>query len=128
MPRRIAILGASGSVGAALATHILRARLLEPQDQLLLVGHGVLATERRLLSMRMDLMDAFDQDRVRIEVVPNVSGVEADIVVVAAGTTFTSATQTRRDLGAANRVIFEQIADQCVSRLSNALRSSFRGL
>jgi malate dehydrogenase len=120
MPRRIAILGASGSVGAALATHILRARLLEPQDQLLLVGHGVLATERKLLSMRMDLMDAFDQDRVRIEVVPNVSGVEADIVVVAAGTTFTSATQTRRDLGAANRVIFEQIADQCVSRLSNA--------
>jgi malate dehydrogenase len=121
MPRRIAILGASGAVGAALAAHILRARLLEPQDQLLLVGHGVLATERKLLSMRVDLMDAFDDDRVRIEVVPNVSDVEADIVVVAAGTTVTSAAQTRRHLGAANRVIFEQIADHCVSRLSNAL-------
>ena len=118
--RRIAILGASGSVGAALAAHILRSRLLEPQDQLLLVGHGVLGTERKLLSMRADLMDAFDDDRVRIEVVPNVSDVEADIVVVAAGATVTSA-QTRRELGAANRVIFEQIAGQCVSRLSNAL-------
>jgi malate dehydrogenase len=56
-----------------------------------------------------------------IEVVPNVADVEADIVVVAAGTTVTSATQTRRDLGAANRLIFEQIADQCVSRLPKAL-------
>jgi malate dehydrogenase len=121
MPRRIAILGASGSVGAALAAHILRARLLEPQDQLLLVGHGVRATERKLLSMRVDLLDAFDDDRVRIEVVPNISDVEADVVVVAAGTTVTSAAQTRRGLGAANRVIFEQIADQCVARLSNAL-------
>jgi hypothetical protein len=65
MPRRIAILGASGAVGAALSAHILRARLLEPRDQLLLVGHGVLATERKLLSMRVDLMDAFDDDRVR---------------------------------------------------------------
>jgi hypothetical protein len=44
-------------------------------------------------------MDAFDQDRVHIEVVPDSAGVEADIVVVAAGTTVTSATQTRRDLG-----------------------------
>ena len=119
--RRIAILGASGSVGAALAAHILRSRLLEPQDQLLLVGHGVPATERKLLSMRVDLMDAFDDDRVRIEVVPDVSDVEADIVVVAAGTTVTSAAHTRRDMGPANRAIFEQIADQCVSRLSNAL-------
>jgi malate dehydrogenase len=121
MPRRIAILGASGAVGAALAAHILRARLLEPQDQLLLVGHGVLATERKLLSMRVDLMDAFDDDRVQIEVVPNVSDVEADIVVVTASATVSSPAQTRRDLGAANRVIFEQIADQCVSRLPNAL-------
>jgi malate dehydrogenase len=121
MPRRIAILGASGAVGAALAAHILRARLLEPQDQLLLVGHGVQATEWKLLSMRVDLMDAFDDGRVRIEVIPDVSDVEADIVVVAAGTTVTSAAQTRRDLGAANRVIFEQIADQCVSRLPNTM-------
>jgi malate dehydrogenase len=121
MSRRIAILGASGSVGAALATQILRSRLLEPQDELLLAGHGVPATERKLLGMRMDLIDAFDDDRVRIEVVSDISEVEADIVVVAAGTTANSAAQTRRDLAAANRVIFEQIADQCVTRLPDAL-------
>ena len=121
MPKRIAILGASGTVGTALAAHILRAQLLEPADQLLLVGRGVLATERKLLSTRTDLIDAFDDNRVRIEVVPDVSDVEADIVVVAAGVTASSATQTRRDLGVANREIFEHLADHCIPRLAQAL-------
>jgi malate dehydrogenase len=62
MPKRIAISGASGSVGGALAAHILRARLLSPADQLLLVGHGVLRSEQKLLSTRIDLMDAFDDE------------------------------------------------------------------
>jgi malate dehydrogenase len=78
MPRRIAILGASGAVGSALAVHILRVRLLEPADQLLLVGRGALANEHRLLSMRVDLLDAFDDQRVHIEVVPDIPEVEAD--------------------------------------------------
>jgi malate dehydrogenase len=121
MSRRIAILGASGSVGGALAVHILRSRLLEPADRLLLVGHGVLTTERKLLSTRVDLMDAFDDERVCIEVVPDVSDVEADIVIVAAGATISAASPTRRDLGAINRAVFERIADQCVNRLSQAL-------
>src|SRR5215469_3682057 len=121
MPKRIAILGASGTVGTALAAHILRAKLLEPADQLLLVGRGVLATERKLLGIRTDLIDAFDDERVRIEVVSDVSEVEADIVVVAAGVTASYATQTRRDLGVANRGIFEHLAEQCLPRLTQAL-------
>ena len=121
MSKRIAILGASGLVGSALAAHVLRAHLLEPADQLLLVGRGVLATERKLLGTRTDLIDAFDDERVRIEVVPDVSDVEADIVVVAAGVTANYATQTRRDLGVANRAIFERLADECMHRLSQAL-------
>jgi malate dehydrogenase len=121
MPRRIAILGASGAVGSALAVHILRARLLEPADQLLLVGRGALANEHRLLSMRVDLLDAFDDQRVHIEVVPDIPDVEADIVLVAAGARFSSKVPSRRDLGVTNRAIFERIAGQCVSRLSRAL-------
>jgi malate dehydrogenase len=121
MPKRIAILGASGSVGGTLAAHILRAGLLEPADQLLLAGHGVLATEGKLLSMRADLMDAFDDERVRVEVVPDLGDVEADIVIVAAGITASSPKETRRDLGAANLAIFERVADQVVTRLPQAL-------
>jgi malate dehydrogenase len=121
MSTRIAILGASGSVGSALAAQILRAELLNPTDQSLLAGHGVLATEGKLLSMRADLMDAFDDERVSIEVAPDLRDVEADIVIVAAGITASSPRQKRRDLGAINRPIFERIADQVVTRLPEAL-------
>ena len=122
MPRRIAILGASGSVGSSLAVHLLRSRLLEPADTLLLVGHGVLKTDRKLLSTRIDLMDAFDDDRICIEIVPDVCDVEVDIVIVAAGASLSPGqSETRRDLGATNRVVFEHIADQCASRLARAL-------
>jgi malate dehydrogenase len=121
MSRRVAILGASGSVGSTLAVHILRSRLLEPTDKLLLVGHGVLKTERKLLSTCIDLMDAFDDARVGIEMVPDVCEVEADIVIVAAGVSNSAAHPTRRDLGETNRIIFEHIADQCAARLPEAL-------
>lgn len=105
-----------------MAVHLLRSRLLEPADTLLLVGHGVLKTERKLLSTRIDLMDAFDDDRICIEIVPDVCDVEADIVIVAAGASLSAGqSETRRDLGATNRVVFEHIADQCASRLAHAL-------
>jgi malate dehydrogenase len=121
MSTRIAILGASGSVGSALAAQILRAELLDPGDQLLLAGHGVTATEGKLLSMRADLMDAFDDERVSIEVAPDLGEVEADIVIVATGITSNSPRQARRDLGVINRAIFERIADQVVARLPRTL-------
>ncbi len=121
MSRRVAILGASGSVGSTLAAHILRSHLLEPSDRLLLVGHGVQATERKLLSTRIDLLDAFDDERVGIEIVPDVCDVDADIVVVAAGASLASGHTSRRDLGATNRAVFEHIAGECVTRLQHAL-------
>lgn len=97
-------------MGSALAVHILRSRLLELADKLLLVGHGVLKTERKLLSTCIDLMDAFDHARVGIEMVPDVSDVEADIVIVAAGVSTSTAHPTRRDLGETNRVDGKMIA------------------
>ena len=45
MSVRIAILGASGAVGSTLALHILSSGLLEPQDCLMLVGHGTSSIE-----------------------------------------------------------------------------------
>jgi len=43
------------------------------------------------------------------------------VLVVAAGVTASYATQTRRDLGVANRGIFEHLAEQCIPRLAQAL-------
>lgn len=71
--------------------------------------------------MRNDLLDAFDNQRVHIEVVPDIPEVEAEIVLVASGTRFSAGFPSRRDFGAGNLPIFERIADQCVTRLSRAL-------
>jgi nucleoside-diphosphate-sugar epimerase len=116
MSVRIAILGASGAVGSTLAVHILRSGLLEPQDCLMLVGHGTHSIERRLMPVRVDLLDAFDDERVQISIVPDIDEFEADIVVVAAGATKSSEHATRRDLAVVNLPIFRQIAQECAAR------------
>ena len=121
MSVRIAILGASGAVGSALAAHILRAGLLEPQDCLILVGHGSRSTELRLVPERVDLLDAFDDERVQISIAPDIDEFEADIVVVAASAPASSERPTRRDLAPVNLPIFRRIAQQCAARLPRAL-------
>jgi malate dehydrogenase len=121
MSTRIAILGASGAVGSALALHLLRSQLLEPKDCLLLVGHGVASLPHRLLSLRIDLLDAFDDERVHIELIAEPRDVDADIVVMAAGVTVSPEHPTRRDLAIANLPIFQSVATDCASRLPSAL-------
>jgi len=121
MPVRIAILGASGAVGSVLAAHILRAGILEPQDCLILVGHGMGSIERRLMPTRIDLLDAFDDERVQISIAPDIDEFQADVVVVAAGVTGSSEHPTRRDLAAVNLPIFRRIAEECAARLPRAL-------
>jgi malate dehydrogenase len=121
MPISISIIGASGSVGAALATHILRSHLLGANDRLQLVGRGMPASTAKLLATRIDLLDAFDDERVEIEVVPNIEDVDGDIVIVCAGNTISPKSINRRDVGAANLPVFENIADACASRVPEAL-------
>jgi malate dehydrogenase len=121
MPTSIAIIGASGSVGSTLAAQVLRSQILEPGDRLQLVGHGSHTSEGKLLSTRIDLLDAFDDERVEIEVVPKILDVDADIVVVAAGVSVSLKCPTRRDVGVVNRGIFEYIAEQCAIRVPEAL-------
>jgi malate dehydrogenase len=88
---------------------------------LLLVGHGSESSERKLLATRIDLLDAFDDERVTVEMVPDIDCIEADIVVVASGATISPECATRRDLGIANRAVFQHIAERCASRLPEAL-------
>ena len=121
MSVRIAILGASGAVGCTLAGHILRSGLLEPQDHLMLAGHGTSSNERRLMPTHVDLRDAFDDKRVHISIVPDIDGFEVDIVVVAAGATVSAEHPTRHDLAAVNLPVFRQIASTCAARLAGAL-------
>jgi malate dehydrogenase len=121
MPTSIAIIGASGSVGSALAAQILRSETLGPSDRLQLVGHGSSKSERLLLAERVDLLDAFDDERVEIEMVPKIADVDADIVVVAAGVGFSPQCANRRDMGMQNRELFESIAEDCARNVPDAL-------
>jgi malate dehydrogenase len=121
MTTSIAIIGASGAVGSELASQILRAKLLEPFDRLQLVGHHASASRSKLLGARIDLLDAFDDERVEIEMVPEIADVDAEIVIVASGVTMSAECKSRRDMGLANRPIFERIADECARRVSDAL-------
>jgi len=116
----VSIIGASGAVGTTLATHILRSDLLGPYSRLQLVGRGISTSAAKLLATRIDLLDAFDDERVEIEVVPNIEDVDGDIVVICAGNTISSRWMNRRDLGAANLPIFEHIADACAARVPDA--------
>jgi len=120
MSTSIAIIGASGSAGSALAAHILRGELLKPSDRLQLVGHGATKSEKKLLAARVDLLDAFDDERVDIEMVPKIADVDADIVVVASGVDVSNLSD-RREMGVLNYEIFELIAEECARNVPEAL-------
>lgn len=118
---RIAILGATGLVGRSLAVDLLRGRLLDPEDRLVLGGHDTRSTEMKLLAERIDLLDAFDDERVGIDVIGSFDEIEADFVLVAAGATVSAECPTRRDLARVNRPLFEQIGCRLAARLPEAL-------
>ena len=117
----IAILGASGSVGTALAAQVLRSGLLEPQDRVQLVGHGNPDSEARLLATRIDLLDAFDDSRVELEVVPQISDLDADIVVITSGIGLSPKCTNRRDMGVINLELFQEIAVECAAHVPDSL-------
>jgi malate dehydrogenase len=121
MSTSISIIGASGAVGSMLAVHILRGGLLKSADRLQLVGHGVLSSSAHLLSNRIDLMDAFDDEGVDIEVVANLEDVDGDIVLICAGVSLPGNLVDRRDWGKNNLALFGQIAEVCRQRVTDAL-------
>jgi malate dehydrogenase len=116
----ISIIGASGAVGSTLATHILRSGLLQYGDRLQLVARGVESSSAKLLSMRIDLMDAFDDQGVDIEVIANIEDMDGDIVVVCAGVSSQGKLIDRREWGRANCDLYESIAETCLRRVPNA--------
>jgi malate dehydrogenase len=106
---RVSVVGAAGDVGRAFAAHLLRSRLLGPSDELQLVGHGAKQTERMLLAIRVDLLDAFDETAPTIRIAPDLEDVRGEVIVMAAGATVSPERPSRRDLAEANRPVFEEL-------------------
>ncbi len=115
----VSIIGASGAVGSALAANILRSGILRSGDRLQLVARGQGDSSAKLLGIRIDLMDAFDDQGIDIEVVANIEDVDADIVVMCAGIS-SRANIDRREWGRFNRDLYEEIAYTCALRLPHA--------
>ncbi len=120
MPIRIALIGAAGAVGSSLLVHLLRSPLLKPGDEIVLAGRGTPESHARLLAIRTDLLDAFDETAVQIIVCASIEAICADICIVAAGITYADF-NSRHELADGNLPIFEELA----RRLSALLPQTF---
>ena len=114
----VAVCGATGTIRSAVLIHLLTARLLKAVDRLVLLGHGPKASRARRMAMRVDLLDAFDDEEVDIEVANAVEEVRADTVIMAAGKIVSPQLKTRRGLADANAPILDDTA----CRLASAYR------
>lgn len=111
----IAIIGAAGACGRQLAVQLLESSVLHHSSRLQLVGHHGGASENELWGLRADLEDAFIDFAPPIEVVLDMDGVAADIVVMLAGRTISTdptASTDRAALGSANAQVFTEYADR----------------
>lgn len=110
----VAIIGAAGSCGRQLAVALLERRMLDPGARLQLVGHRGGASEHELHGLRADLRDAFADHAPSIELVYEPDGVDADIVVMLAGSTVPTdahADADRTKLARNNLAVFARYAD-----------------
>lgn len=110
----IAVLGACGDVGRQIAQQIVSERLLDHNERLVLVGNAAGASARSAYGLAADLTDAYAEICPAIEVVLDPAGIQADLIVVAAGATPKpvpgSAPQNRDGLAEANAKVFRRYA------------------
>jgi malate dehydrogenase len=100
---------------------MLKSSVLNPGDEIILLGRGTPESNGRLYATRVDLLDAFDEAAIRIIVCESIEHLSADIVVIAAGQTISKTRRTRRDLAQANHPLFEQLAQRFSKSASSAL-------
>jgi malate dehydrogenase len=119
---RIAIFGATGSVGSALLVHLMKGTCLHPGDEVILVGRGDPDNTARLLAIQTDLMDAFDAGIVGISVCAAMEDLTSvDVFVMAAGQTLSASITRREDLAEANLSLFKNTASSLARTSPNCI-------
>lgn len=111
----VAILGASGDCGRAIAGQLVAARLLAPTERLQLVGRRGGASANILHGLVSDLTDAYAEHVPYLDVALDMEDIVADLWVVAAGGTVPPDLRaaggiTRAGLAAANAPVFRDYA------------------
>src|ERR1700761_9715264 len=110
MSLSVALYGATGAVGSAFLSHLLNARLLKGGARVTLVGRGTEESRAKLAAMRVDLLDAFDDAELEIDIVGTLDSVEADLVIMAAGVPASPKIKARRDFADANAPLLRDAA------------------
>jgi malate dehydrogenase len=119
----VAIIGATGSCGRQLAAQILERGTLPPSSRLQLVGHLGGHGEHELFGLRADLEDAFEDGAPSIELILHPERIDADLVVMLAGTTVPNdpdAPTDRAALGRTNLDMFTEYARALANRGGDA--------
>lgn len=122
-PRNVAIVGAAGSCGRQLAVQLLDEHLMSPSARLQLVGRRGGSSEAETHGLRADLRDAFADDAPTIELVDDPADVDADILVMLAGSTVPTDPRANVDriaLARTNHSIFATYANEMSRRGDDA--------
>jgi malate dehydrogenase len=117
--KNVAIVGAAGSCGRQLAVQLLDREILSPDARLQLVAHHGGVSEFETHGLRTDLRDAFADTAPTIELIDQPEQLDADILVMLAGSTVpTDPTQNvdRIALARTNLRIFTAFADELARR------------
>ncbi|CAM8621670.1 Mdh Malate/lactate dehydrogenases [Acidimicrobiia bacterium] len=117
--KNVAIVGAAGSCGRQLAVQLLDREILSPDARLQLVAHHGGASEYETHGLRADLRDAFADTAPMIELIDQPEQLDADILVMLAGSTVpTDPTQNvdRIALARTNLRIFTAFAEELARR------------
>lgn len=83
----IAVIGAPGSVGRAVCMQLLSTGVVGPGERLQLVGRRGGSSELGIYGLRIDLLDAYASRGPWIETVLDGDQIDADIIVMVAGST-----------------------------------------
>lgn len=117
--KNVAIVGAAGSCGRQLAVQLLDRKILSPDARLQLVAHHGGVSEFETHGLRADLRDAFADTAPTIELIDRPEQLDADILVMLAGSTVpTDPTQNvdRVALARTNLRIFTAFANELARR------------
>ena len=115
-PRKdVAIIGAAGSCGRQLAMQLLSRQVLPPSARLQLVARRGGRSEVEILGLKTDLRDAFADTAPHIELIDRPEMIDADILVMLAGSTIPSDPNLNVDrikLARKNLGIFRTFAEE----------------
>ncbi len=113
----ISVIGASGGCGREVVARLVSEGVLGRRDLLQLVGGNPASSRPSYLhGLRADLQDAYAENIPEIDVTDDANEIVGDIVVMAAGATFSidagkaNKLQSRDDLARANAALFEHFA------------------